>query len=164
LGGELSFGFDNPLRVCLSDPPREMPRRPPKRVQFATSFSRETKARIEQMARDTGQSQRQICEHLIETALLFRGLAENVNATFYRLGYTPLRTAHGLVWYPPGHPEAPKRGGFEAWQPGELEALGIEAVDLPPLEPLPDRKSEVTVELEARIAKLEALVQTRRKP
>jgi hypothetical protein len=140
-----------------------MSRRPPKRIQFATSFSRETKARIEQMAHDTGQSQRQICEHLIETALLFRGLAENVNATFYRLGYTPQGTAHGPIWYPPGHPQAPPRGGFEAWQPGELEARGIEAVELPPPEPLPDRKSEATAELEARIARLEALVQTQRK-
>jgi hypothetical protein len=133
-------------------------KRPPKRVQFATSFSGETKARIEKLARETGQSQRQICEHLIELALLFRALGESVPATLFRLGYTPKRTAHGPIWYPRGHPEAPPRGGFEPWQPGELEALSYQAVGVAPLPELSAEERERNErEFRERLAHLEAM-------
>jgi len=86
-------------------------------------------------SQNSGRSISREAEHLIERALAYdrmmdamrTNLAEiekgNVEAALHRLGYTPIRTAHGKLWAPPGYPGI-ERSGFEPWQPGE-QAAGI---------------------------------------
>jgi hypothetical protein len=139
-----------------------------RRIQVGLIISAETKATIEAEAARSGQTQSQVAERLIERGLdhdrTIKAMGatlddiqrRNIHAAMVREGYHPLRTRYGMAYLPPATPL--ERSGFQPWQPGELEALGIEAVELPPPEPLPDRTAEAMAELEARFAKLEALV------
>ncbi|MDA9521470.1 hypothetical protein XI06_14195 [Bradyrhizobium sp. CCBAU 11434] len=94
------------------------------RVSLGLKVRPEVKARIDTAARNSGRTQSQEAEHLIEMALAPITMLErmqqtfteiergNVEATFRRLGYMPLRTPHGTAWLPPGHPGL--RSGFIA--------------------------------------------------
>jgi hypothetical protein len=139
-----------------------------RRIQLGLIVSAETKATIAAEAERSAMTQSQIAERLIEKALTYDRIIaamgatlddirrRNLHAAMVREGYHPRRTRYGMNYLAPDTPL--ERSGFQAPQPGELEALGIEAVKLPPLEPLPDRTVEAVAELRADIAKLEALV------
>jgi hypothetical protein len=108
-----------------------------KRIQLGIIISREMKARIEAMARKSGQSQGQIAELLMMEAFAYKDLIAatrkgieqihkgNIEAELYRLGWTRIRTPDpttGKVfsdWLEPGHPRASERGGFMPWKEGE---------------------------------------------
>jgi hypothetical protein len=81
--------------------------------------------RADELARRSGRTQSQEAERLIETALRFDQLLETMRAEIRELrsskkleaalhseGHIPLRTKHGTIWFPPGHPDAPPSSGF----------------------------------------------------
>lgn len=119
-----------------------MPTRQKKRVQLGIIVSRETKKTVADLARDSGRSQGQVCEELIEKGLAYdstlagiRNELEairkgNAETEWRRAGYTPVHTAHGIVWCPRGFP------GLQPVvenRPGEAQPESVEA---PPPEPL----------------------------
>jgi hypothetical protein len=97
------------------------------RVALGLKVTAETKRVIDQMAQASGRTQSQQAEFLIERALQFdRTLAAmgttladmqtgNIEATLFRLGYTPIRSPReGKVWKlwaEPGFPGV-ERSGF----------------------------------------------------
>jgi predicted DNA-binding protein len=103
-----------------------VPSRHKKRVQLGIIVSRETKKTVADLARDSGRSQGQVCEELIEKGLAYDStLAEirneleairkgNAETEWRRAGYTPVHTAHGIVWCPRSYP------GLQQPEPAEV--------------------------------------------
>ena len=104
-----------------------------KRIQLGLIVSADTKATIDKLADDSGRTQSQVAEWLIERALHYDNVIAAMNATFdeikrgnlegafQREGYHPVRSPYGKIWYPPDYPL--QRGGFEPWKPGEEPKL-----------------------------------------
>jgi hypothetical protein len=105
-----------------------------KRVQLNVIVTAATKALIERLAAETGRSQGQVAELLIEKAITYdqtvaamnRSLEDiqrgNVEAALQRMGHIPVRSPHGKIWLPPNYPVA-HRSGFVPWDEGEFEAV-----------------------------------------
>jgi hypothetical protein len=105
-----------------------------KRVQLNVIITAATKRLIEKLAEETGRSQGQVAELLIEKAITYdqtvaalnRSLEDigrgNVEAALQRMGHIPVRSPHGKIWLPPNYPVA-HRSGFVPWEEGELEAV-----------------------------------------
>jgi hypothetical protein len=101
-------------------------------VQLGVLVSAATKAIIAKAAEASGKSLSREAEALIERALAYdqqfqamrtsidEMMAGNVEATLWRLGFTPLRTREGKLWAPPGYPGI-ERSGFVA-EPGRQQA------------------------------------------
>jgi hypothetical protein len=103
------------------------PFKPPlkgKRVSLGLKVTADVKRHIDAAARASGRTQSQEAERLIEQALTYNRMLEamrtslpeiqqrNAEADFRRRGYTVIHDSHGDIWLPPGHPAAPKPGGF----------------------------------------------------
>jgi hypothetical protein len=92
-------------------------------VQLGVLVAAETKAVIAKAAKASGKSLSREAEALIERALTYdrqfqamrtsidEMMAGNVEATLWRLGFTPIRTPQGKLWAPPGYPGI-ERSGF----------------------------------------------------
>jgi hypothetical protein len=103
---------------------------PPKRLQLGIIVSRKTKETIEKLARDTGQSQGQVCEVLIEKAIYLDSLVAamgrtmeairdgNIETAFRRAGYVPFNSSYGKIWVPASYPLT-HRSGFIPPEPGD---------------------------------------------
>ena len=76
------------------------------------------KRHIDQEAQDSGRTQSQEAERLIELALLYVEMFKAMNtpsekilkSVFRKAGYTPHHSPYGDIWLPPGYPV--KRSGF----------------------------------------------------
>jgi hypothetical protein len=140
-----------------------MPSRQMKRVQLGIIVSRETKKMIEGLARDSGRSQGQICEELIKKGLDYDSVLARIRDELEEirrgtpemwwksLGYTPVNTAHGIVWCPRGYPGLEP---FVEWKPEEPLP---EPADVLPSEPLSEDEAVRNLrDHEERIAPLGA--------
>lgn len=87
-----------------------------KRVSLGLKVTAEVKQWIEALAQASGRTQSQEAEHQIERARQYEAMLErmrmsseemervNVDVYWRQKGYTPVRTLHGVVWFPPGFP------------------------------------------------------------
>src|SRR5262245_46590953 len=87
-----------------------------RRYQIGVIVTGETKAVIARVAKESGRTISREVEILIERALQYdrtlaamnKTIAEirrgNIETEFRQQGYTPVRTPHGLVWFPPNFP------------------------------------------------------------
>jgi hypothetical protein len=101
-----------------------------KRIQLGLIVTAETKATIDKLAEDSGRSQSQVAEMLIERALQYDRMLAAMNTTIDEIrrgnfdgaaqneGYHPVRSPYGKIWLPPGYPLT-QRSGFQPWKPGE---------------------------------------------
>jgi hypothetical protein len=101
-----------------------------KRIQLGLIVTAETKATIDKLAADSGRTQSQVAEMLIERVLQYDKMLTAMNTTLdeikrgnfegalHREGYHPVRSPHGKIWLPPGYPVT-QRSGFEPWKSGE---------------------------------------------
>ncbi|HEY2535254.1 MAG TPA: hypothetical protein VGJ20_46415 [Xanthobacteraceae bacterium] len=117
-----------------------------KRVQLGIIVSRETKKTVEDLARDSGRSQGQVCEELIAKGLAYdstlAGIRDeletirkgNAETEWQRAGYTPVHTAHGIVWCPRGFPGLQPIGEYSPDEPQP------EPAEVPPPEPLSEEE------------------------
>jgi hypothetical protein len=99
------------------------PLKPPakgKRVSLGLKVTAEAKRHIDKAAQDSGRTQSQEAERLIESALLYAEMFKAMNtpdkkllaSVFRKAGYTPRHTPYGDIWLPQGHPAAEKSPGF----------------------------------------------------
>jgi hypothetical protein len=141
-----------------------------KRLQIGVIVSAETKQTVEAMARDSGQSQGQIVERLIEKALSYERMFERLdttpermaeqaeNAILVRRGYRPVRTLYGIAWLPKTSPEV---AAFVPWRPDEIQPEPVEIP--PPPEPPSAEERAANIakglrDLEEEFAKFKGLV------
>jgi hypothetical protein len=97
---------------------------PGKRAPLSLLVPPKLKDRVEKAARASGRTMAAEAEALIEQGLAVAdvltsmrtdvlrvalGQAEN---NFRQRGYTWAHSSYGKIWYPPGHPDAPPKGGF----------------------------------------------------
>jgi|KBSMisStaDraftv2_1062788.scaffolds.fasta_scaffold1621431_1 hypothetical protein len=100
-----------------------------KRIQLGLIVSAKIKALIDEEAKNSGRTQSQVAEWLIERALQYDTMLSamnttvdqitrgNIEAAFQGKGYVPVRSSYGKIWFPPDYPL--ERSGFQAWKPGE---------------------------------------------
>lgn len=91
-----------------------------RRYQIGVIVTGKTKATIAKAAKESGRTISREVEILIERALQYdrtlasmnKSVAEirrgNIEVEFRQQGYTPVRTLHGIVWFPPNFP-------FDEW-------------------------------------------------
>src|SRR5215831_14540154 len=87
-----------------------------KRIQLGVIISVAAKRKIEEMARNEGRSQGQICEELIKKGLDYDSRLAAIHdkleeirkssaeREWHRAGYVPVHTEHGIIYVPRGHP------------------------------------------------------------
>jgi hypothetical protein len=96
------------------------PPKPGKRAPLSLLVRADIKALVDERAKASGRTQAAEVEAMIERALALDELlaamkttnAKLVAMAFRRQGFVPKSTPHGDIWYPKGHPDAPKTGGF----------------------------------------------------
>ena len=120
--------FDPAREIAIMNAAISAP--PSKRLQMGIIVSRKTKETIEKLARDTGQSQGQVCELLLEKAIHYDNMVlamgrtmeavrdGNLETAFRRAGYTPINSPYGKIWVPASYPLT-QRSGFIPLEPGD---------------------------------------------
>jgi hypothetical protein len=94
------------------------PFKPPrgKRAQLTLLVRADIKREIDKAAQKNGRTQSQEAELWFETKLAYDAMKERMRMTVAEMeqqggevwlrhqGFTPLRTVHGIVWFPPNFP------------------------------------------------------------
>jgi hypothetical protein len=103
--------------------PRKAPK-PGARAPLSLLVRPQLKRRIEKLAAPSGATMSAEAERLLEKALAYDDVLaamgatlpelrqRNAEANFRERGYTVIRSPHGDIWLPPGHPDAPPPSGF----------------------------------------------------
>jgi hypothetical protein len=98
-----------------------------KRASLGLKVRIDIKRRIDEAAKNSGRTQSQEAEALIEKALTIEAvlagmgssdekiIRQGLEAAARKLGYKPHVGVHGTEWYPPGHP----KGSISGWS-GDL--------------------------------------------
>jgi hypothetical protein len=137
----------------------------PKRFSLGLKVTAETKAVIDREARNTGRSQSQVAELLIEKALTYDQIISALNqsledvrrgqteAAFQREGYRWVHSTYGKIWLPKDHPIG-SRSDFVPVEEGEYV---YPPVDIPPADLLPDNRNNPSTATKKQMARLDEL-------
>src|SRR4051812_21515771 len=102
--------------------PRKAPK-PGARAPLSLLVRPQLKRRIEKLATPSGATMSAEAERLLEKALAYDDVLAATGTSIAEIarrfaeknfrdrGYTVIHTAHGDIWYPPGHPGAPPPSG-----------------------------------------------------